>query len=382
MTARVVMLTTNLARGGAETQVAHLAMALRRRGRDVSVVSLLRPSAFEEELAASGVAVRSLAMRPGVANPLGFARLVSALRELRPAVLHAHMFHANLMARSVRLLSPVPVVISTIHSIAESSRDSGDVRLRDWLYRITGLLSDATVCVSKAVAERHITARAVSHSRLRVIPNGVDGERFRPDPERRARMRRTLGLGDEFAWLAAGRLIWKKDYPTMLQAMARQSGAVLLIAGAGPLEEELRTLAGSLGANVRFLGEREDIPELMNACDGLLLSSVVEGLPVVLLEAAASGLPCVTTDAGGVSEAVLDGRTGYIVPRRDSLAFGLAMSRLAGLAASERLHMAAAAREHALAEFELGAIAGQWDRLYEELLDAACRAQAGARGRY
>jgi len=371
MTPRVVMLTTNLARGGAETQVAHLAMALRRRGFEVSVVSLLRPTAFAQELAASSVHVLSLGMRPGSANPLGFARLAAALVKLRPQVLHAHMFHANLMARSVHLIAPVPVVISTLHSIAESRRESSGTRLRDWAYRITGRLSDVTVCVSQAVAERHAAARAVSRRRIRVIPNGVDTARFRPDPAGREGLRQALKIGDGFAWLAVGRLIWKKDYPTMLRSMAAQRRGVLLIAGAGPLDAELRTLAAELGANVRFLGPREDIPQLMNACDGLLLSSAVEGLPMVLLEAAACGLPCVATDVGGVREAVLDGRTGYVVPAADASAFGLAMERLADLPAGARAQMGAAAREQVLARFELGEIARQWGQLYEELLGAA-----------
>lgn len=371
MKAPVVLLTTNLARGGAEMQVAQLAIALRSRGWRVSVVSLLRPSAFENELASSGVAVFSVDMQPGIPNPLALARLASILRKLRPRILHSHLFHANIVARAIRSICPVPVVISTLHSIAESSRRSADVRSRDWLYRITDRLSDATVCVSRAGAERHAAVHAVSPRRLRVIPNGVDTNRFRPDASQRARVRGLLGIQDEFAWLAAGRLMWKKDYPTMLRAMAQQRAGVLFIAGAGPLEAELRSLVCELGANVRFLGPREDIAELMNACDGLLLSSVVEGLPMVLLEAASSGLPCIATDAGGVREVVLDDGTGYVVPRGDYDAFARTMSRVAELPAEIRREMAHAAREHVLARFDLRVVAAQWEQIYLQLLETA-----------
>ncbi|MBI4876623.1 MAG: glycosyltransferase [Acidobacteria bacterium] len=341
----VVLLTTNLARGGAETQVAQLALALRRSGWDVHVVSLVRPSAFVSELAPY-----SLGMRPGVPDPLGVARLVWFLRRVRPRILHSHMFHANLLARLVRLVCPVPVVISTLHSMAESSRASADVRWRDWLYRVTDRLSDATVAVSEAVAERHASAGAVPRAKLRVVLSGVDTAHFRPDPERRVRMRAALGLGEEFAWLAVGRLMWKKDYPAMLRALARQRAGTLFIAGAGPQEAELRALARELGVDARFLGPREDIAELMNGCDGLLLSSRVEGLPVVLLEAAASGLPCVATGVGGVREAVEDGRTGYVVAPEE---FAAAMTRLASLSAGQRRQMSQAARALALSRFDL-----------------------------
>jgi glycosyltransferase involved in cell wall biosynthesis len=354
MTGRVMMLSTNLARGGAETQVVHLAHGLRQRGWDVSVISMLPPSAFEEELAACCVPVYSLGMRPGVPSPLGFARLVALLGKLRPQVLHCHMFHANLLGRAARLVCPVPALISTIHSAAESSRSSGSTRLRDRLYRLTSPLADVTTRVCRTPGRK-----------LVVIPNGVDTTRFRSNPIARERVRHKLGVDDEFVWLAVGRLMWKKDYATMLRAFAAQHGGVLLIAGEGPQEAELRTLANT---NVRFLGLRKDVPELMSACDGYLLSSVIEGLPLTLLEAASSGVPAVATAVGGVADIVLDGRTGFVVPPGDVEAFGSAMSRIARMSTEERARMGQAARNHAVANFDIQAVVERWERLYTQLL--------------
>jgi glycosyltransferase involved in cell wall biosynthesis len=368
MKARIAFVTTNLARGGAETQVALLASGLGRRGWDVHVISLLRPTAFERELASAGVPILSLGMPPGLPNPLGYARLLRILRDLRPQVVHSHMFHANLLARAARLISPVPVLISTLHSIAESSRGSSGVRRRDWLYRITDPLADLTVAVCEAAAKRHADARAVPRKKLRVIPNGVDTSAFRPDPARRERARQQLGIGQEFAWLAVGRLMWKKGYETMLRAFAGDNQGVLLVAGAGPQESELRELACEFGANARFLGEREDVADLMTACDGFVLSSVVEGLPLALLEAASSGLPCVAADAGGVSDIVLHERTGYVVPLGNPGALAEAMSRLVNMPAEARHKMGLAARGHVVARFDLGAVLSRWEQLYLELL--------------
>jgi glycosyltransferase involved in cell wall biosynthesis len=370
---RVVLLATGLERGGAETQVRELAARLAGRGWEVSVISLAALSNRDHVPERFSIPIYSLGLRPGSANPLALARLLALLRRLRPHILHAHLFHANLVARAGRLLSPVPVVISTIHSLAESHHTSGNIRFRDWAYRATGVLTDATVCVCQAAADRHLAARAVTAARLHVIPNGVDTERFRPDAAARERTRRELGLGGEFVWLASGRLMWKKDYPTMLRAMARQAAGVLLVAGAGPQESELKALAGELQAKVRFLGERADVPALLNAADGLLLSSVVEGLPLALLEAAAAGLPAVATDAGGVREAVLADRTGLVVPPGDAEAFAAAMGRIVSLTSDERAAMGRAAREHACASFDWQAVAGQWESLYRELLEAAGR---------
>ena len=230
---------------------------------------------------------------------------------------------------------------------------------------MTGALAEATVFVSTAAAGRHLQAHAVSAARARVIPNGVDTDRFRPDPDVRARTRAGLELGSGFVWLAVGRLMWKKNYPLLLRAMRRQPGAVLLIAGAGPDDAVLRAAAPP---NVRFLGARADIPDLMNAADALVLTSAVEGLPMVLLEAAASALPCVATEVGGVPEAVLPGRTGYLSPPGDEDALSQAMAKLAALPAEERAGVGRAAREYALARFDLRAIVEQWERLYGVLL--------------
>jgi glycosyltransferase involved in cell wall biosynthesis len=364
MIAPVILLTTNLARGGAETQVALLASGLRGRGWPVEVVSLIQPIAFQSELAAASVPVHSLGMRPGRANPLAIARLARILRRVRPRVLHSHMFHANLLGRLTRLLFPIPRLIGTLHSIAESARDSTRVDRRDRLYRLTDPLADITVAVSQAVADRHAAAGAVSRGKLTVIPNGVDTDRFQPASDARSRLRAELGIAEEFLWLAAGRLIWKKDYPTLLGAVERLDTGILCIAGAGPLEAELREQARPLGARVRFLGARDDLPALMNAADALALSSVVEGMPMALLEAAASGLPCVATRAGGADEVVVDGKTGFLAPCGDQAALAAAMARLAGLPAASRAAMGRAARERTISHFDMRLIVGKWEELY------------------
>ena len=131
---------------------------------------------------------------------------------------------------------------------------------------------------------------------------------------------RSLGLDGEFAWLAVGRFEQAKDYPTMLRAFARvhaaHPAAVLLLVGRGSLQAETQSLAASLGLDgrVRFVGTREDVPEFMTVADGYVMSSAWEGMPMVLLEAAAAGLPIVATMVGGNPEVVRDGSHGLPGP--------------------------------------------------------------------
>jgi len=357
---RIVMVTTGLGPGGAEAQVVRLSVELKRRGWDVAVISLL-PAARRGE-----VEVFSLGMRAGRPDPRGFFRLAALLRRLRPQILHSHMFHANLLARLARLVCPVPIVVSTLHSAAESARGAEGTRVRDLLYRLTDPLAGAVVAVSQAAADRHAACGAASVGSLRVIPNGVDTGVFKPDAERRSRVRRELGAQGEFVWLAAGRLMWKKDYPTLLRAFARLRGGTLLLAGTGPQEAELKRMAAELGGNVRFLGQVGDMAGLMNAADGLAMSSVVEGLPVALLEAAASGLPAVSTDAGGAREIV-----GDVVPAGDPEALAAAMEKLAALPADQRERMGREARAMAVARFDVSVVVAQWEATYRELLESA-----------
>jgi glycosyltransferase involved in cell wall biosynthesis len=363
---RIALVTNQLAPGGAEIQVAMLAREFRAAGHSVSVISLLPPTALASELERDGVAVCSLDLR---SRPLGLARLIAFCRQQRPEVAHAHLFHANVATRLLRLICPFPVVVSTIHSIAESGRESRDTGKRDLAYRATDWLSDATVCVSQAVADRHVQARAVSAGRLRVIPNGVDTQQFRPDPDLRRRMREQLGLGDAFTWLAAGRLMWKKNYPLMLRAMAQGGSGVLLIAGAGPDEEALRESARQLGVGARFLGQRDDLPALMQAADAFLLTSDVEGLPMALLEAAASGLPVVATAAGGVAEIVAEGVTGFLTPPGELPMLAEAIARMEAAGIDTRARMGTAARGLACERFDIHTVARRWLDLYQELLE-------------
>lgn len=234
---RVLFVITGLGLGGAETQLVHLATRLKARGWDVRVVSLTPPRAYVQELEAAGVPVISLGIKGKLPDPRPVFRLAKMIRTWRPEVVHSHMVHANLVARLVRLLAPVPVLICTAHNIDEKGQ-RGSGRLREMAYRLTDPLCDLTTQVSRAGLERYVRIRAVPRHKIRYLPNGIDTERFRPDPELRARLRQELGLETAFAWLAVGRFVVSKDYANMLQAFSRvapeRNEGCLVIAGDGP----------------------------------------------------------------------------------------------------------------------------------------------------
>jgi glycosyltransferase involved in cell wall biosynthesis len=371
MTATSVMFLVNaLGYGGAELQVYRLAVGMRRRGRRVTVVTLIPPVALADDLRRQGVEVLTLNMRPGRPNPLAALRLLKIVRARRPQVLHAHIVHANLLARLVRPLGDIPVLVCTAHSIIEG---------QPWLelaYRYTDRLGDLTTNVSEAGRRRYVGVGAAPAARIRFVPNGLDLRDFTSDEAARQRLRAELGVEDRFVWLAVGRLTEAKDYPNLLRAFAALSheGAhrppVLLLAGRGNLDDETRGAAAALGLgdHVRFLGLRGDVPALMSAADGYVMSSAWEGMPLVLQEASAAELPVVATDVGGTGEVVADGRSGLLVPPKDPAALAAAMRRLMAMTADERAAMGRAGRAHVESQFALERVLDTWEAIYAELL--------------
>lgn len=385
---RISFLITHLTYAGAENQLLHLVTGLKARGWAVGVISMMPPHAYAEELAAAGIPLVSLDMRKGVPDPGAVLKLAALIRRSRPWICHSHMVHANLLARVARLLAWVPVLICTAHNIDEGPvkrvKSRGDraamhtlgkgSRWREVAYRLTDPLCDLTTNVSRTAVERYIQVGAAPPRKICFMPNGIDTQRFRPDPAARGRLRQALGLGEHFVWLAVARFQEVKDHATLIRAFAELSRAhpeaVLLLVGQGRLESEIRALVAALGLTekVRFLGVRPDVPDLMNAADGYVISSVYEGMPIVLLEAAAVGLPVVATDAGIDREVLRDGEHGFVVPVRDPAALARAMRRLCELPVVERKRMGEAGRHQVEDHYSLERVLDQWEALYQVLL--------------
>jgi glycosyltransferase involved in cell wall biosynthesis len=364
----VVFVVNCLDIGGAEIQVVRLAQGLIRRGSRVAVISLLPAGPLVQPLEAAGAQVFSLDMRRGVPDPTAILKLRRILRRLRPDVVHSHILHSNILTRVTRLIAPIPVLVCTAHNLVESGP------FLERIYRYTDRMCDLTTNVSQAAVDRYIDIRLTPRDRIRFIPNGLDMKSFTCDADERNRLRAKMGVEDRFVWLAVGRFRVQKDYPNMLRAFAVASAkeptrSLLLIAGSGPTEDEAHGLAKTLKLmdRVRFLGIRTDVPALMNMADGFVLSSAWEGMPLVLQEAAASGLTIVATDVGGNREVVLDGKSAFLVPARDSLALADAMQRMMDLPLAERQAMARAGRDFVVSHFDIERVLDRWEAIYNEL---------------
>jgi glycosyltransferase involved in cell wall biosynthesis len=212
--------------------------------------------------------------------------------------------------------------------------------------------------------------------RLASIPTGVDFEQFAPS-KTREQVRAELGFTDrEWLILMVGVIRAVKCHNLALHAFAqvwqKHPQARLLLAGDGPLLGDMEQLAAELGitAAVRFLGHRDDVPDLMTGADCSLLTSRSEGVPQALTQALGMGLPTVATAVGGVPELVIDGETGLLAPFGDEAAVAAALNRLLEDGALAR-KLAAAAQRHARGHYSLHAMLDATETLYARVMEAA-----------
>ncbi|RDK12352.1 glycosyl transferase family 1 [Cupriavidus lacunae] len=361
---RILLVTTGLKVGGAEHQVVALARTFLALGNAVAILSL---SSGREIEVPNGAHVVELNMRK---TPTGMARALwqarALVRSWQPDVIHAHMVHANLFARALTRLVRCPPLVCTAHSFREGGR------LRMLAYRFTDRWTSLTTHVSRDGRDGMIAAGGVSDKRIVVMPNGIDIDRFRPDPALRAATRERLGVtADTQLVLNVGRLVPEKAQDLLIRAFAHidaMPSARLMIAGGGPLQQALSGQIAALGLASRatLLGPRDDVPALLNAADLFVLSSNIEGLPMVLVEALACGCPVVAADAPGVGEVLYD--QGTIVPRGKADALGSAMSDSLREGRGTPAQVAAR-RERVQSAFSIEAVARRWLRLYASVAD-------------
>lgn len=363
----LLFIVTGLTLGGAEIQVTELAVAHARSGTRVGVMCMVsNGTTLRTRLASEGIEVMDLGMRRGFPSVPALVRAATIIRRRNPRIVHSHMFHSNLLARVLRLISPIPVLVCTAHN----SNEGGLMRML--AYRATSRLGSVLTNVTEAAARELERRGAAQMGSIVPVWNGIDVERYRKDDNRRAQTRQALSIsGVEFVFLAVGRLTRQKDYPTMLNALRLvanvESSVRLLIVGQGELAAELARLCSSLGleSHVQCLGERNDVEHLMNAADAFVISSAYEGFGLVVAEAMASELPVIATRCNGPEEVL--GGTGTLVPIERPDVLAEAMVRLMKSDPEQRAWEGKRARMRALEHFSIAAAVGSWRSLYASL---------------
>jgi glycosyltransferase involved in cell wall biosynthesis len=324
--------------GGSEIHIVDLCTGLRRLGARPEILWLAQKGhpldALMDLCTARGLPAQQVPIR-GHMDPHLSGRLRRSIRRAEPALLHLHLVHATLYgALAARGAGPRQIV---------ATRHGNEPYQRLPWFRLAARLADRVCCRVIVPSEwtSAYTARwdGTSREKLRVIPHGIDLERFSASGAQcsgaRAALRRSWGArNDDVVIACVARLHPAKDHDTLLRAFAalheRVPGIHLVLVGSGPREAELRRRAGEQGpARIHFLGQRSDVERILAASDIAALATRREGFCLSALEAMAAGLPLVATRIGPLPELVGDGQEGFLTRPGDATALATALERLA-----------------------------------------------------
>jgi len=377
----VLYVIGSLSVGGAERHLLQVAPELARRGWKVTVFCLSRRGVLASQMERKGVAVYApeIEARDGSGWWQRACRLLSAtiglmryLRRERPTIVHFFLPEAYLIGGLCACWLRHPHRVMSRRSLNHYQKKRPLVaaierRLHPFMHLVLGN--------SRAVVAQ-LREEGVASERLRLVYNGIDREATRARRPRGSVRAELKVTDDALVFVQVANLIPYKGHDDALRAFygirgrLPQGWRVWMVGRDDGIGEQLRARTSELGLaeNVQWLGARADVADLLAAADVSLLCSHEEGFSNAILESMAAGLPVIATDVGGNAEAVIDGRTGFIVPAKSPEKLGEALLRVA--LDPNRRAMGDAARSRVVEEFSLAACVDRYEACYRELLKA------------
>ncbi len=378
----IVHIIISLSLGGAEMMLYNLLGKTDRSKFEPIVISMMDRGIFRERIEALGIPVYTLDMQqdgvPTVGSMLRLLlRLRSTIHKLEPDIIQGWMYHANIAAGLVSLLSlkKVPICWGIHHSIASLASEK---KLTIALIRLGAFLSGLTsqiVFVSETSQAQH-QAIGYAKQKCQTIPNGFDTNSFIRSPEHKLAVRAELGIPPTALTIGSiGRDHPMKDRANFINAAAllvqHHPDTHFLLIGEG-MDRANTTLVSHIATSglndrVHLLGRRSDIARLSASLDICSLSSAYgEAFPLVIGEAMSCEVPCVVTDVGDLAQIVSD--TGRVVPIKNPQALAAAWQEIVELDATSRAELGKAARQRIVDNFSLESIVDRYEKLYVELV--------------
>lgn len=314
--------------GGAKSHIVALLPELRNLGLQTELLCF-SPGLLSQEVAALGIPTHCLGFG-SLISPTLLWKLYRYLKKVRPDIVHTHGGRANLYGRIAAKLAGVPVVVTTVHSHIDL--DYAIPWQNRWyavVDKCTWSLADGLIAVSTELAQA-LVQKGLARRKVRVVHNGITAGELG-----------SVAVHTEFALpssakvvCAVGRLVPVKRFDILLEALAivlvQYPDTHLLLVGEGPLEHELKDRAKDLGlaTHITFTGYRRDARAIMRAADVFVVSSDMEGHPIVLLEALSGKVPVVATAVGGIPEVITSGNNGLLVDPRNPVGLAHAISSI------------------------------------------------------
>jgi glycosyltransferase involved in cell wall biosynthesis len=364
-------MVNSLEMGGSEHQMVEVARRQSLRGHRVTVACLSTGGPLLEVLRQAGITVVEFNPHRGLFSPQGLYQLLRLIRFLlreRPDVFQTHELYSTLLGVPAACLARVPTILSSRRNLGYWWWYTPRRRV---VLRWIEQLSTFIIANSQAVCDSLVKEDGFDSRRIRVVRNAVDIQKFENVQPDRTNLFPQFGPEDRLIIAVANMNTETKGHTDLVRAAAEVCRdfpkARFLFVGDGCERSRIEDMARevNLGANILFLGKRNDVPRILACCDLFVSSSRAEGLPNSVLEAMAAGLPVVATRVGGTPEIIQDGLSGLLVDPRDSAALARGMTRIlcdAGFAQT----LARAGRERVEREFSFDRLLGELDKVYLE----------------
>ena len=338
---RIMYFIGSLQLGGAERQLAELAVRLDKNLFDIEICCIAQGGPLIDYVKNHGVKVSIFQayLLKGKYNPLSYIHIIREtwrifrhIRKQRPDIVHAFLYTAYIIGVLCAQLARIPIIIASRRSLGYFKETNF---IKQPLENFVNLFTHHVLVNSKAVQEDVLRRERIDPHKIKLIYNGVDLERFQTKVERNEVLRE-LGIPPERVIVGVvANLIHYKGHRELIEAarIIKQqvpSIAFIFVGRDGGIKKDLENMLREyqLEDTIFFTNDRTDIPRLMQGFDIAALASHEEGFSNVILEAMATGLPMVATNVGGNPEAVVDGETGYIVPPRNPEALAETLLRL------------------------------------------------------
>jgi glycosyltransferase involved in cell wall biosynthesis len=357
---RIVHVVQSLEIGGLERMVVDLAAEQRRCGHDVKIYAVYRRGAFADEAERRGIPVVCFGKTDGV-SPGTLWRMLRALRQYGPDVVHTHNTVVHHYGALAAKLAGVRTVVTTQHHLGAAVRRQTKARR---IFDATLPFTQGVVTVSECTRAELASWCGINSENVHVILNGTPLQRF-------LQHRATPGSAPpRIHFGAVGRLAEQKDHATLVQAFGLVADVLphseLSVLGEGPLRATLEELVRELGLQkrIRFRGASSDAAKFLSELDVFVLSSRSEGLPIVILEAMAVGLPIVSTRVGGTPEVAPEGEVAWYCPPASPRALAETM-----LQVSRRPDLSKIGEEAnriAVERFSIGNMASAYEECYQK----------------
>jgi glycosyltransferase involved in cell wall biosynthesis len=324
----VLFIIWSLDKGGAERFLTTLVKHIDRNKIKPIVCCLNYKGRWASELEDLGIEVIEL-NKKGKFDVKTFIKLVKILKNYKIHIVNTHLWAADTMGRLAAIIANTPVIVSTVHSI--------DIWKKYWHRCVDKLLSyktDKIIAVSKTVRDQYHKKFGIPISKLIYIPITIELKQFSNIGATDYLYNELKVDRDNFIVACIGRLSKEKGQIYLLESIRllskRYTNIRVLFVGNGEDEGRLKEISRMNNMNdvIRFLGFRKDVPQILNISHSLVLPSLYEGMPLCVLEAMASAKPVIATKVGGVSELIVDGDNGFVVPPKDIKALASAIERL------------------------------------------------------